>query len=251
MGQTQFSLAKDNAKFIIWNSKQGLKILEESKYKNDFYQLINFFQPQENPLYCGPATATIILNALNYPNITSQKTGEIRKPQSLGSNIIEYKLYSQNDFFNKKANKIKNRKIIELKKPKKIVNNDPIYDPGVTLDEFSKILKKAHNLKVKKTHISKYNQKNLKKFRDLVKEVTLDNNKILVANYNGKKFGGNTNGHISPLVAYNENTDHILVLDVALHKGKWFWIKVEDLFKAMNSLDGKNYRGYLVVFKNN
>ncbi|MBM5782911.1 MAG: hypothetical protein FJ368_05785, partial [Pelagibacterales bacterium] len=67
---------------VVWNSSEGLKRLDQSLYKNDFYQLINYYQPQNNPLFCSIATGTIFLNAF-YTNseIESQKENEVRKPQ--------------------------------------------------------------------------------------------------------------------------------------------------------------------------
>ena len=65
---TNFSFATE-----VWNSEEGLKRLSRSQFKNDFYQLVNFFQPQINPIYCGAASSVMILNAFNYGKIASQK----------------------------------------------------------------------------------------------------------------------------------------------------------------------------------
>ena len=45
---------------VKWNGEQGLERFERSKYKNDFYQLVNFYQPQINPLYCSVASSVIV-----------------------------------------------------------------------------------------------------------------------------------------------------------------------------------------------
>jgi hypothetical protein len=69
----------------------------------------------------------------------------------------------------------------------------------------------------------------------------------LLINFNGKILGLKTAGHISPLVAFDKETDSVLMLDVAGHKNGWYWVNLEDLIKAMNTKDGNNFRGFLVV----
>jgi len=243
------SIANDAKLTTSWNSKDGLERLNRSKYNSDFYQLANFYQPQENPLYCGAATAVIILNASNYGEISSQKTGEVKKPKDLGGDVIPFKLYLQQDFFNKKVQKIKSKKIIDLKQAKKLVNGDPVYDPGVTLSEFSQMLKYGHNFKVTKIHALKNTEKEIEQFRKNLKTAFTNDKKYIIANYNGKKIGKKTGGHISPVVAYDEQSDSVLILDVALHKEKWFWVSIQEFYEAMNTKDGDKYRGYLIVRK--
>ena len=54
-------------------------------------------------------------------------------------------------------------------------------------------------------------------------------------------------GHFSPIVAYNEDGDYVLVMDVASHLGVWVWIKLEDLYRLMNGTLSGIKRGYIVV----
>lgn len=232
------------AQTTAWNSPEGLKKLEKSQFKNDFYQLVNFYQPQENPLFCGIASATIILNAFDHGNIASQKEGEIKRPKS--DKVVPYPLYKQQSFFNKKTEKIKKRAIIEFRE-KNERHGKKFYDPGVSLDDYSKLLKKGHGLKIFVTHAKKYDQKSIARFREILKQVLSDDEKFIIANFNGKMMGRSTKGHISPLVAYETESDSVLILDVALHKNKWYWVPLEQLYQAMNSKDGDDYRGYLVA----
>jgi hypothetical protein len=57
----------------------------------------------------------------------------------------------------------------------------------------------------------------------------------------------NSGGHISPIGAYDQKTDSILVLDVASSKRPWIWVNVYDFYFGMHQKDGENYRGYLIV----
>ncbi len=234
----------------IWNSENGISRLNSSQYKNDFYQLANFYQAQNNPIHCSSATALIIKNALFYEQIPSQESAEIIKPDG---QIIPFKLFaSQENFFNEKTDKIKSREIIYYKKPKIVENEDgsktEIYDPGLNLHDFAKILK-IHKIKSKIFYQKNNSELDLSRFREIAKKVLNDKNNFLVANFDGKIFGNKTSGHISPIVAYDEKSDSLLVLDVALHKNPWYWVNLIDIVKAMNTQDGENFRGYLIVSK--
>lgn len=236
------------ADVLQWNSKEGITRLNNTQYKNDFYQLANRFQPQINPLYCGVASAVIILNTINEDKkIASQKELEITKPQAFGGGIIPFHSYSQLTFLNYDTDKIKDRKIINLQNiTKENENNAKNFDPGVTLKELANILK-TYQLKVKLAYVKKVDEKSLVGFRKLLETVLIEDQKFLLVNFDGKVLGLKTNGHISPIAAFDETSDSVLVMDVAGHKNGWYWAKVEDMMRAMNSKDGNNYRGYLVV----
>jgi len=223
----------------VWNSANGIKKFETSQYKNDFYQLVNFYQSQNNPIYCAVAVAATLLNVFNYPDIPSNINHQITKPNG---EVVAFPLFSQDNFFNDKTNQIKHQDIIEFKKPNK--NNE--YDPGMSLGDFAKILEQAYSLKTK---IYYQNNSDANKFLEIVKAVTNDSNSFLVINFDGLVLKNKTRGHMSLIAAYQQDTDEVLVLDVALHKNQWQWVAVADIVSAMNTLDGKKYRGYVVVQK--
>ncbi|MFT6331793.1 MAG: hypothetical protein ACJAW3_000111 [Lentimonas sp.] len=249
LGLSSKSFADNSVLTVEWNSSEGLKRLESSQFKTDFYDLADHFQPQINPLYCASASSVIILNAINEKK-PSQKKLEIKKPAAFGGGNIEFKSYSQLTFFNNKTDKIKNRKIIELKNITAENENDSSnFDAGLSLDELGKILRKIYKLKVQTKNIADSNPKTVDNFRKLAREIAADHEKYLLINFYGKKLGLKTGGHISPLAAFDEVSDSFLILDVAGHKNGWYWVKTIDLVKAMNTKDGKNFRGYLVIYK--
>ena len=168
-------------------------------------------------------------------------------PQSLGGGILEYKSYSQTNFLNDETDKIKSKEVIELKKPLKVENGKEIYDPGLTLAQLSDILSKVHKLQVKKIYANKNDEKSIDKFRQILKKHLQDNTHFVLVNIDGRILKTKSAGHISPVVAYDEKSDMVLVLDVALHKRLWYFVKVAKLYEAMNSKDGEKFRGYLVV----
>lgn len=234
----------------VWSSEFGIKKLESSQFKNDFFQLVNFYQPQQNPAYCGVATAVMILNSLNYGKIESQKSSEIVKPNG---EKIAYELYSQDSFFNNDVEKIKSKSVIAYEKPKEIKikngSETKIYNPGLTLAEFAKILNNVYKIKVKKYHFKRLNEKSIDDLRQKLKAIMIDDNKYLVANFDGRVLDHKTNGHFAPVVAYNQNSDEVLILDPALHLNQWFWVSLPKLAEAMNSKDETDYRGYAILSK--
>ncbi len=230
---------------IPFNSIDGKKRLAQSRHNNDFYQLINFYQPQINPLLCSAASSVIILNAINYGNIKSQKSGEIIKPEELGADKIEYKLYNQIDFFNENTDKIKKKEVIYLQQK----NQQGQFDAGLSLSDLSKILSQSYNLQVKKIHAENNDEEAVAKFREDLKLHLSDNDHFILVNYYGKKLDLATNGPISPIAAYDQETDSVLVLDVAAHKELWNFVPLQRLYNAMHSKDSDTYRGYLIISK--
>lgn len=231
-----------------FENANNIKKLQRSQYKNDFYQLVNFYQPQINPLYCAIASAVMVINSLNYQNIENQIESQTVKPNG---DIIEYKILLQQNFLNDQTDKIKNRDIINFKKPSARIKNNKnyqdIYDPGLTLSQLLSIIQEVYNLNATITFVSDINHH--QDFRQKLIKVLSDDNSFLIANFDGKIVNKTTNGHVAPIVAFNKESDEVLVLDPALHKNKWFWVKIENLVKAMNTRDGDNYRGYLIISK--
>ena len=69
-------------------------------------------------------------------------------------------------------------------------------------------------------------------------------------NYSRKAVGQDGDGHISPLAAYDADSDSFLVLDVARYKYPPVWISFEQLFAAMQGIDSDSgrSRGVLILW---
>ena len=50
-------------------------------------------------------------------------------------------------------------------------------------------------------------------------------------------IGQEKGGHISPVAAYDADTDRFLILDVSRYKYPPIWVEAADLFAAMNTTD--------------
>lgn len=66
-------------------------------------------------------------------------------------------------------------------------------------------------------------------------------------------MGQEKGGHISPIAAYNQETDRFLILDVSRYKYPPIWVKTADLWRAIATVDsvsGKT-RGFVFVSRQN
>jgi hypothetical protein len=230
---------------IGWDTEEGRKRLVRSGYKNDFFQLADHFQPQANPLYCGIASSVIVLNAMrqNKNAVPRQRALETEVPRSLGGGRLDYREYSQMTLLDERTEPVKHRTAIELKNAG---DGSGQIQPGLTLLQLKGILE-AYDARVELHYADAKSDDAVAAFRKDLRAVLVDSIRFLVVNFYGKAIGASTNGHISPVAAYDEQTDSVLVLDVAGHRNPWYWVPVAHLYGAMHTLDGNQYRGYLLV----
>jgi hypothetical protein len=63
-------------------------------------------------------------------------------------------------------------------------------------------------------------------------------------------LGQESGGHISPIGAFNEGGDAVLILDTANYKYPWTWVPVDRMWSATTGQaepETKQTRGYVVV----
>ena len=123
---------------------------------------------------------------------------------------------------------------------------------GITFSTFA-CLAKCQGLTVNAVHGS---NSTIEEFRHVVKHTCTSSSStlaqptsFLVVSYTRKVVGQTGTGHFSPIGAYDEASDHVLLLDTARFKYGPHWIPLELMFDAMLPLDpdtGKS-RGYLIL----
>ena len=230
---------------IAWDSPTGRHRLMRSEYKNDYFQLAHNFQPQANPLYCGIASSVIVLNSMRLPTggVPSQKEIEVKVPEVMGGGYLDYPSYSQLTLLGEKTESVKARVKIELKN-----KNDPKekLDPGLRLQNLHDVLE-AYGARVQLYYADRKPDEGIEVFRSTLKKVLSDSTDFIIVNFDGKIMGAPTDGHISPVAAYDEKSDSVLLLDVAGYLNPWYWTPAEYLYRAMHTKDGDNYRGYVVI----
>lgn len=88
-------------------------------------------------------------------------------------------------------------------------------------------------------------QLSLRHFRAIVKTSLSQINHYLIVQYSRPALHQQGSGHISPIAAYDQKTDRVLIEDVASFNYPPSWIKLSDLWKAMRY--HSHFRGLLLV----
>ena len=147
-------------------------------------------------------------------------------------NALE-KSVSQGDFFTDDAAKIRPR----LK----------VMFGGMSLPDLGGLLK-AHGVRVT---IHYADQSSVEEFRSTIEKNLATADDYLIVNYQRKALEQGEVGHISPLAAYDEGTDSVLIMDTAAHKYPPTWVPLEMLYAAMQTIDAATgkMRGYIEVSK--
>lgn len=89
-------------------------------------------------------------------------------------------------------------------------------------------------------------------FREVVQRNLADPDDFLLVNYERGVLGQGSVGHISPLAAYDLETDRVLIMDTASYKYPSTWVPLPMLYEAMKTTDTATgrLRGYVAVSAN-
>lgn len=238
--------APPSVPLVAFNSPESIARLERSKQKLDFFALANQYEGQANMGFCGPATATIVLNALRADN------DKIPKPRDQALFPAEYRSklppgmdpvfsrYTQGTFFDPQTQAVKPRDVF-FGKPR-APGEKP--SPGLELRELHDILI-AHGLH-SELRVANADLTDRTIRRELVENLGRSGDFVII-NYFRPALGQRGGGHISPLGAYDKKSDSFLVMDVNPNGQHWVWVPASDLFKAMRTPDLHEARGYLLV----
>lgn len=84
---------------------------------------------------------------------------------------------------------------------------------------------------------------------DIRRSVSSQSGPFVIVNYTRTALGQTGTGHFSPLGASHEDSDQVLVLDVARFKYPPHWVPIERLHAAMTEIDPatRHARGWLVL----
>jgi hypothetical protein len=223
---------------VKWNSSVGIERLERSQAKVDFFELANNFIGQPNGLLCAATTGAIVMNALR---IRSDKDVpmtifSIKNKKHIPSGWDpRFKRFTPENFLDEKI------------KTWSQVYGEPINEKK----DFGFQLRQLHNafkaLKVdSKINVAnkKINISDAKK--EIIKTLKTKNNYVVI-NYSRKSLKQKGGGHVSPLGAYDKESDSFLIIDVNPNKDNWVWVKSKTLFKSMMTFDTVENRGYLLI----
>ena len=204
---------------IDLNSVAGENLLIESEARKDYIPLSIQFVTQDNLAYCGVASIVMVLNVLDVP---APDTPQYRN----------FRIFTQENFFNQHQTK-------QVMPPEKVARM------GMTLAELGNLLA---TYPVKAT-VYYGSDVSLDQFRNLIVQNLSEANNFVLLNYLRRGIGQEGGGHISPIAAYDRDSDRFLILDVSRYKYPPVWVQVEELWKATNTIDstsGKT-RGFVLV----
>lgn len=203
---------------INLNSQMGETLLIKSNARQDYFPLSIHFETQDNLAYCGVASMVMVLNALSIPAPPTDRFGD-------------YHIFTQDNVLNEQTEKVLPTAIISRQ--------------GMTLDQLGQLLE-TYPLNAEVYHASEIT---LDQFRNKVVENLQDSNNFVLVNYLRKTIGQERGGHISPIAAYNEQDDRFLILDVSRYKYPPIWVKAEELWQAMATVDStsEKSRGFVLI----
>jgi hypothetical protein len=204
---------------INLNSNEGAALLQDSEALQSYWPLSIQFVTQENQAFCGVATIVMVLNALAVP---APATPEFEP----------YKTFTQENVFTPAT--------------EKVLPQETLRKMGMTLDQVGGFIS-TYGVKAEVRHAS---ETSLEEFRTLARDNLGAPNRHVIVNYLRKSIGQEKGGHISPLAAYDADTDRFLLLDVARYKYPPVWISAVELFNAMNTTDSDNQdrtRGFVLI----
>lgn len=204
---------------VTLNSDEGEKLLLESQARQSYWNLSIQFVTQKTQSYCGVASIVMVLNALDAPAPTTV-------------DYAPYHVFTQDDFFNDATEKVRPQSLIAQR--------------GMTVDQIGGLLS-TYAVAESIHHAA---DTDVDTFRQEATRYLSAKDHYIIVNYLRRSLGQERGGHISPLAAYDAQTDRFLVLDVARYKYPPVWVSASDLFAAMNTPDpdnGGRSRGFVLV----
>lgn len=228
---------------VAFNSEEGIARLARARAKVDFPALANQFEAQSNIAFCGPTTAAIVLNALRNGSPDLPRDRSRLRPgdtQHLPGTVeLAVARFTQDNVIDRGP---KTRAQV-LGEPM-TVDGKPLRDPGYQLRQFDALLR-AHDVATRLVVVDEA-MPDATIRRELVDNLRRGGD-FVVVNYRRREVGQAGGGHISPLGAYDDETDSVLVLDVNPASAGWVWMPVTTLIKGMRSFDTVENRGYILV----
>jgi hypothetical protein len=197
----------------------GEALLVGAEAREAYFPLVDQFVTQKNQAYCGVASMVMVLNAAGVP---APPVPEYEP----------YHVFTQDNLLDERTDVI--------------VSRETILKQGMTLDQLGGVLA-TRPLAVTVKHAG---DNSLDAFRAAARDYLATPGQFVIVNYLRKAIRQEVGGHISPLAAYDADTDRFLILDVARYKYPPVWVQAAELFAAMNTPDADNgdrTRGYVLI----
>ena len=228
---------------VAFASDEGLARLARADARVDFPALANQFEPQSNVAFCGPTSAAIVLNAMRsrspeLPRDRSRLRAEDLQNLPPGFELAVPRFTQDNVIVKGK----KTRAQI-LGEPVSI-EGKPRNDAGYQLRQFDEMLR-ANGLTTRLVIVD--DRKTEAEIRAELTENLKRAGDYVIVNYRREAVGQRGGGHISPLGAFDAESDSFLVLDVNPASAGWVWMPTTTLVRGMRTPDVLENRGYVLV----
>ncbi|WP_226623290.1 phytochelatin synthase family protein [Alloyangia pacifica] len=206
------------ADLVYLTSAEGEDRLLGAEMNRDYFPLASYLEYEQILTFCGPASVAAVANSL-----------DVSRPSP--DRLYPWTLFTQDTLFNAANQELKPYAQVEHE--------------GLTLAELDTFIE---NLGMTAEHHFA-DETPVDALRAALKTTLSDRGARFIANYSRKALPQEGDGHISPVAAYDEDTDSVLILDVAKYKYPPVWVTVETLHAGMMMTDsGSNRsRGFVVV----
>jgi hypothetical protein len=203
---------------LYLTTELGEDRLLEAELNRDYFSLATYLEAEQVLTFCGPASVSAVANSLG-----------IDRPSP--DRLYPWKLFTQDLLFNAANQKLKPYGMVEHE--------------GLTLSELDQFIE---NVGLEAEHHFA-DETSVDELREIIQTTLSDRNARVIVNYSRQALPQTGGGHISPIGAYDADTDSILILDVAKYKYPPVWISVQKLHDAMMMVDmGSNRsRGFIEV----
>lgn len=186
---------------------EGVDRLLQSRYRDDYWYLSRYYDTQYTNTYCGVASSIMILNALH-----------IERP--VGERIGGYRLFIQDEhFFTPEVNTIVTADVVKANGMYIEQLAEALVTFGVTTEAYWGNMLDENDL------------------RELLKHTLNDPTTFIIADYHRATLGQEGGGHYSPIAAYDEKSDSVLILDVSRYKYPPVWVKLDKFLLSMQVLE--------------
>jgi glutathione gamma-glutamylcysteinyltransferase len=234
------------AELTAFSSQQGKRYLMEAfagGTAESYWKLTEHFVNQSDPAFCGVTTLLMCLNAMCIdPNIRWRGGWRFYGSEDVllnrccfSAERIRRKGIILEDFA--RLGRCHGLKI-DMKRPLLEGKQDPKHDDTNNNGSNGKEGDSSFSLDDFRNDI-----------RWILSGIEAKHQPLLVTSFSRSALGQTGEGHFSPIAAYHEETDQVLVLDVARFKYAPYWVRVEDLFQSMRDLDSvtKKPRGWFLL----
>jgi len=200
------------------DSPEGYRLLFGSEAHQAFLPLATHFVTQETQAYCGVASVVMVLNALG-------------APAPVPPEYEPYRFFTQDNVLGDLTS--------DITTPGKVA------EYGMSPNHVAGVLR---SYGVEAT-VRLAATSSVAEFRVQASEFLERDGHHVIVNYSRSGLRQEGRGHISPLAAYDAETDRFLILDVSRYKYPSVWVRTHQLFEAMaRPIDGRTSgRGFILV----